>query len=161
MTKLDGIAHPKKRAFLAAYSECGIITAAVEAAQVARASHYVWMEHDEEYALAFTQAKEVAIEHMEAEARRRAVAGVNEPVIYQGKLQGVWVDEEGQTVSAYTPGATQIPLTIKKYSDTLLIFMLKAARPEKYRDRGPVLTAQVGDKEKGVTLVFGPGEDVP
>ncbi len=158
---VDGIRHPKKRAFLAAYSECGNITAAVEAAKIARASHYQWMEHDEEYALAFNVAKEVAIEYMEAEARRRAVTGVNEPVIYKGQLQGLWVDEEGKTVSAYTPGATQIPLTIKKYSDTLLIFMLKAARPEKYRDRGTVVTAQFEDKEAGVTLAFGPGEDVP
>ena len=49
----------------------------------------------------------------EVEARRRAVEGVEEPV---GWFQG-------------TPGGT-----VRKYSDTLLIFLLKGARPHKYRD---------------------------
>jgi hypothetical protein len=29
----------------------------------------------------------------------------------------------------------RVPLTIREYSDTLLIFLLKAARPERYRER--------------------------
>ena len=49
----------------------------------------------------------------EDEAVRRAHDGVDEPVFYQGKACGV----------------------VRKYSDTLLIFLLKGRRPEKYRDR--------------------------
>ena len=49
--------------------------------------------------------------------------GVDEPVFYQGAQCGA----------------------VRKYSDTLLIFMLKARRPEKYRERANVeLTGQGG-----------------
>ncbi len=49
---------------------------------------------------------------LEAEARRRAVEGVRKPVYCRGEIVG----------------------TVKEYSDTLLIFLMKGARPEKYRD---------------------------
>jgi hypothetical protein len=59
-------------------------------------------------------AKEMAADRLEEEAWRRAVDGVDEPVgFYRGK-PSAWV---------------------KRYSDTLLIFLLKALRPEKYRER--------------------------
>ena len=51
---------------------------------------------------------------LEDEAIRRAKDGVREKPVYQGgKLVG----------------------HVQEYSDTLLIFLLKGARPEKYRDR--------------------------
>jgi serine/threonine protein kinase len=37
-------------------------------------------------------------------------------------------------VAEGTPGARLVPLTVKEYSDTLLLALLKAHRPEKYRD---------------------------
>lgn len=49
---------------------------------------------------------------LEAEARRRAMDGVDEPVYHKGEVVG----------------------HVRKYSDTLLIFLLKAHRPHKYRD---------------------------
>lgn len=130
----DTTGHHKKEAFLAAYAECGTVRHAAEAADVARSRHYVWLE-GEEYAEAFEQAKDQAAESLVAEARRRARDGVNEPVIYQGKLQGIWVNEKGDQVTEDTPGAVHVPLTIKKYSDTLLIFLLKGALPNTYRER--------------------------
>lgn len=128
----------KKAAFLAAYAETGNISRAVAAARIPRQSHYDWLKTDEAYRRDFESANDEAIDTLEAEARRRAHDGVNEPVIYQGELMGMWVDGEGKTVSKDTPGAKQIPLTIRKYSDTLLIFLLKAARPAKYRDTSRV-----------------------
>ena len=107
------ITHPKKRAFLAAFSEVGNITVAAEAADIHRRTHYDWMADDDEYAEAFHDAKEAAADRLEEEARRRAVQGVEEPV---GWYQG-------------SPGGT-----ITRYSDTLLIFLLKGVRPEKYRE---------------------------
>jgi hypothetical protein len=35
----------------------------------------------------------------------------------------------------HTPGARLSPLVIREYSDTLLMFMLKALDPDKYRER--------------------------
>lgn len=110
----DEIQHGKKRAFLAAFAETGNITRAAEAAEIDRTSHYVWLKDDAEYAAAFEDAREASVDALEAEARRRAVEGVAEPVgWYQGKPGGV----------------------VKRYSDTLLIFLLKGAKPEVYKDR--------------------------
>lgn len=134
----DKTRHHKKRAFLAAFALCGNVSQAVLAAKVSRCMHYAWLKDDPQYVKDFAQAEADATDMLEAEARRRALNGVNEPVVYQGQLQGTWVDGEGNTVSQETPGARMIPLTIRKYSDTLLIFLLKGARPNKYRDNAKV-----------------------
>lgn len=115
MARSDKIRHPKKRAFLAALAETGNITRAAELSGVDRSTHYDWLASDEsgDYAAAVADAEQQAADRMETEARRRAVEGWDEPV-YQG----------GEHVG-----------TVRKYSDTLLIFLLKGARPEKYRER--------------------------
>jgi len=64
------------------------------------------------FAAAWDEALEIATGSLELEARRRAQKGVLEPVYYKGKKVGA----------------------VRKYSDTLLIFLLKAHRPDKYRD---------------------------
>ena len=110
--KTNGKLSPNQRAFLAAYAECGTITAAAEAAKINRRQHHRWIEAGNGYQEAFAEARERAGDRLEEEARRRAVDGVPEPVFYKGKPVGA----------------------IRKYSDTLLIFLLKGARPEKYRE---------------------------
>lgn len=74
---------------------------------------YGWQEHDEQFAQEYRQAEIEATETLEAEAFRRAHDGVAEPVFHQGVEVG----------------------TVQKYSDTLLIFMLKARNPAKYREK--------------------------
>ncbi len=69
--------------------------------------------------MAWEEAREEAADHLEDEARRRAVDGWDEPVYGSGGT-GVGTVEVG---------------TIRKYDSTLLIFLLKGARPEKYRER--------------------------
>jgi len=99
-------------AFLAAYGQTGIISAAAKAADVERHTPREWIKSDPEFRRAFKQAREQAADMMEAEALRRATRGVEEGVWHAGKRVGVE----------------------RKYSDTLLIFLLKAARPKKFRD---------------------------
>lgn len=108
-------APAKQRAFLAAYARTGNIAAAARAAKCHRSAHYEWL-NDPAYAEAFLAAQEEAVEALELEARRRAEKGVVKPVYYQGEVCG----------------------TVREYSDTLLIFLLKAARPEKYRDNARI-----------------------
>ncbi len=118
-----------KTKFLAGFGQIATVTGAAEHAKVSRRVHYLWLEDDADYAAAFTQAQLEANDRLESEARRRAVAGVNEPVYYQGEVVG----------------------TVKKHSDTLLIFLLKGAMPDKYRDRheltgaggGPIETSSI------------------
>ncbi len=103
-----------KKLFLEAYAKTGNLAAAARLTpKMDRRFHYQWLKHDEAYAAAFAAAEEQAIEMLEEEARRRAHDGVTEDVYYLGKVVG----------------------HVQKYSDTLLIFLLKAARPEIYRDR--------------------------
>ena len=120
MEEWDKIGHPKKRAMLKALSQLGFVSAAAKAAGLQRRqTHYVWLQSDPEYAKAVKEAQDIAVEQLEAEADRRARDGVEELVLYQGKP----VEVDGK------------PLTRKKYSDILLMFRLKALRPDKYADR--------------------------
>lgn len=118
MTDARGHLKREQRAFLAAYERVGNLSAAASAAQVWRQRHYEWME-EEDYANAFAEAQETAIDVLETEAVRRAVFGVDEPQVHKGHIQ-------------YNDDGT--PVTVKKYSDVLLIFLLKGCRPHKYRD---------------------------
>ncbi len=112
--KRDIVPRRRQRAFLAAFRETGNVRLACKAANVGRSSHYRWFEKDPEYRTAFDQAKEDATDVLEAEAFRRAVEGVEEPT-------GWYMGEPGGTV--------------RKYSDVLLIFLLKSLRPDRYRER--------------------------
>jgi len=47
---------------------------------------------------------------------------------------GTWVDEAGRPAAESTPGSRKIPLTVKKYSDSLLTLLLKG------RSRRPTAT---------------------
>jgi hypothetical protein len=127
----DEIGHAKKAAFLAAYSQLGNLTAAAKASDVHRQRHYEWMKDDPDYPERFKQAHAEACDHLESEARRRAVEGVEKPVFHKGVICG----------------------TVQEYSDTLLIFLMKGALPEKYRERmehsgpggGAIPLAALGD----------------
>jgi hypothetical protein len=127
-----------KAAMLAAYRNTANIRKATEIAGICRRSHYDWLDNDETYAADFAAAGNEAIQNLEDEATRRAIEGVTEPVVHQGQFTypqqldpetgKPMFDADGKPVISTTP------LTIRKYSDTLLIFLLKGARPEKYRD---------------------------
>jgi len=111
------VRHRKKGVFLASFEVLGNISAACRAAEIDRDTYRYWIEHDEQFAFACNVASQVATEHLEEEAYRRAVSGTTSetPIYYQGKELGATVRTE--------------------YSDTLLIFLLKARAPHKYRDR--------------------------
>jgi hypothetical protein len=102
----------KKRRFLERYAETASIAMASRHAGVSRRTHLNWRKKDRRFEAACHEALESAIDEIEAEARRRAKDGILEPVYYGGKAVGA----------------------VRTYSDTLLMFLLKAARPEKYRD---------------------------
>lgn len=120
----------KQAAFLAAYAKVGNLTCAARLSKCDRNNHYRWLREDPDYPQRYKEAGDEALDSLEAEARRRAVEGVERPVF----------NSKGEKVGA-----------VRKYSDTLLIFLLKGANPEKYRDRfdhqhsgtggGPIQTA--------------------
>jgi hypothetical protein len=102
-----------KGRFLREFAVCGIVLRAAQAAKVGRRTVYDWLKQDKAFKALYDEAYQDAIDALEEEARRRGEDGVLEPV-YQG----------GEKVG-----------TIRKYSDTLLITMLKARRPDVFRER--------------------------
>ena len=118
-----------KKSFLEAFRHCGIVKLSCEQSGVSRSSVYRWQELDDVFSAAYRAAEIEATETMEAEAFRRGVNGTAKPV-YQG----------GTRVG-----------TIQEYSDVLLIFMLKARAPHKYRDRPPV---NPGANDSGLDVVI-------
>ena len=68
--------------------------------------------HSEDFAAQWDDALGEGVDLLDAEARRRAVTGVDKPVYYKGEVVG----------------------SITKYSDRLLMFLLRAHRPQKFRD---------------------------
>lgn len=115
--------HPTTRArFLAAFARNGNVSAACRLARVGRTTVYDWRT-DAVFAAAYDEAELTATEHLEAEAWRRATKGVRSTTAnyYQGEKVGYDIKTE--------------------YSDGLLMFLLRARAPEKYRERFDVTTA--------------------
>lgn len=124
-----------EKAFLASLSTLGVVAAACEATGVSRSTVYEHRATHRDFAEQWRQAVEDAADRAETEAIRRAIEGDREPVLYRGKPVWIHVDEQGELVPEGTPGATLKPLLRTTRSDLLLIFTLKALRPEKFRDR--------------------------
>lgn len=103
---------PVQKAFLTAYAQLGNITAASKAAGCDPSNHRAHWAKDEAYMAEFLEAQEQANDMLEAEALRRATRGTDKPVFHKGKPCG----------------------TIREYSDSLLIFLLKANRPARFRE---------------------------
>jgi hypothetical protein len=111
----------KQAAFLKAYVIAGAnVTAAAVVAKINRSTHYDWLAHDETYPQRFEAARQAACEAVEYEIFRRGQLGYEEPIVYQGVIS---TDNEGA------------PITVRKFSDTLLIFRAKALMPERYGDK--------------------------
>ena len=102
-----------KAAFLATLATTCDVTLSCKSAKVPRSTIYDWREVDAEFRASWEKAQDQGTDALEDEAIRRGREGVEEPVFYQGIAVG----------------------TVRKYSDTLLTTMLKARRPEKFKDR--------------------------
>ena len=114
---------PKKLAqFLEALAETGNVLLSCDMHNLDRRALYRLRKADEDFRRAWDEALEQAADHLEAEARRRALDG-----LLQKKFT-----KDGDPIIDPETGEQYVE---RVYSDTLLIFLLKGARPEKYRDR--------------------------
>jgi|SRR5262245_4716617 len=101
-----------KRAFLDAFAQAGTCIGAAKLSGVDDRLHYAWLAKSEQYRKDFEIAKDRAAQVLEAEARRRACDGYDDPIYFQGVQVG----------------------HVRRYSDLLMIFLLKAAKPDIFRD---------------------------
>ena len=103
----------KRTQFLTGLRSGLSVAAAADQAGVARTTSYYWRDRDSDFAALWDAAIEDGTDRLEDEAFRRALEGVEKPVFYQGKPVG----------------------RVRDYSDSLLMFMLRARRGEKFREQ--------------------------
>ncbi len=113
---------PKRKAFLAVLAQTASVTRAANQIGLSRGHMYTVRAADAVFAADWDSAVEEGTDRIEDEALRRAVDGWDEPVYHQGVMCG----------------------TVRRYSDGLLTMLLKARRPEKYRDRSSL---ELGGKD--------------
>jgi hypothetical protein len=122
-------------------SKGSTVTEAARVAGVSRVTLYAHLQSDAAFRKAFEDAEEQGTDVIEASVTRRAVEGTEEPVIYQGKVSFVGIDKDGNPCDPLSPVAVKnVPLTVRRPSDVLAIFLLKGRRPAKFRDNVDVTT---------------------
>jgi hypothetical protein len=114
-----------KQKFLEAYRTSGNLSHSAAVAGVGRRTVYTWQEIDEQFSLQMREAENEAVELLEQEARTRATSGAK-------LIREVWRgDRMIERIVEYRP------------SDTVLVKLLQALRPDKYGDKLSVTQTQV------------------
>ena len=98
-------------AFIERLKATGNVTLAATGAGVTRQNAYQTRNRNKTFRRLWNEALEEAVDRLNGEARRRAM-GIKRDIYYAGKVVG----------------------TKNVYSDSLLMFLLKAHRPQLYRD---------------------------
>jgi len=125
------IAKKKRKAFLALLATTGNAIKAAQAVGYKDTRELNKYRHqDAEFSREWDEAVNAAADMLEAEAWRRAHDGVDEPQFYKGEICG----------------------HVTRYSDTLLVKLLQALRPEKFRDATVHHTGEITHKI-GVALL--------
>lgn len=106
----------RRERFLAILRETANVSFSARQVGISRTVAYEHREADEAFAKEWDEAIEEAVDKLEKEARRRALHGVCEPIYYKGMRVGYK----------------------RVYSDTMMALLLKAHRPEKFKDRQEV-----------------------
>src|SRR5262245_20757525 len=106
--------------YLTALPKYFTITAALTAAGITMPVLRRWRERDAAFLVREQDARNEMADKLEGEAVRRAFKGVKTPVYQGGLLAGY----------------------MTQYSDALLTLLLKAMRPEKYRERSEISVTQ-------------------
>ena len=149
MNKLK-LTKERQGRFLDALANTGSVTAAIAVANTSRTRVYELRKADPAFASAWQEAEEIATDRLEDEARRRAIEGIAEPLVSAGKLVR---DDDGK------------PVLVRRYSDNLLLALLKAHRPPR-RERSvrfqlPALRSATDAASAMAALTTGVGAGEP
>lgn len=128
------IPDTKREQFLDALGETANVSKAAAVTGISRQRFYRLRDADDTFAQAWDAAFEQGVDALEEEALRRAIEGEVNKVYYGGK-------EIGAT---------------RKLSDSLLMFLLKALRPERYKERPAAETNEQGGAPLTPAIYVGP-----
>jgi len=116
----------RQQQFLQYLAETGCVWRSVKLVGTSVARVYALRHNDPAFRQAWDDAEAIAADRLEAEAWRRAVEGFDEPVVSAGKLVH---DDDGN------------PIMVRRYSDTLLLALLRAHRPARFTKGLPASAA--------------------
>ena len=137
-----------RKGFLEALKRTGLVTEACEIVGIARRTPYDWSQRSEQFAEAMDAARadgeKMLLDEVRKEVRRRGIEGWDDPVVYQGKISKTKDLKTGEMV----------PLTVRKWSDNLLMFWGKYL-DARFRDNFPAVSTQVGDVRFQVNIFTG------
>jgi len=102
----------KQSKFLDAFRNSKTVSGSVRITRTSRQTHRNWLATDPEYAERFQDVNDELTDELEQELRRRAMEGSEEPMYHKGERVGFR----------------------KRRSDACLVLLLKAKRPELFRD---------------------------
>lgn len=120
MRKPRGLGRQRRKVLLDALRAGWTLNRACREAKVDRKSLWRWQQLDPKLDEEIRNAWAEGGDLLEDEAVRRGVHGWNEPVFYKGKQSG----------------------SVKKYSDVLLVELLRARRPYKFGDKTQVVVEE-------------------
>jgi len=124
--------QPNQLAFLSAYSILGNVTQSAKCVDIHPGTVSTWKREHEKFDEYYKMADTAHSHYLQSEAQRRAVEGIKEPVFYKGEIVGHKT----------------------KYSDNLLMFLMKGKDPERYRDNARIEVT--GDGGGPIQIEFKP-----
>ncbi len=110
-----------RQCFLSMLSRTGNTSKACQTSGLTRRQVMALRERDAAFDRAYDDAMNDAADLLEAEAWRRALEGTTQPVF-----------RAGQPVT----GPAGEPVVVRRYSDPLLVLLLRGCRPEKFQMHG-------------------------
>jgi hypothetical protein len=113
VAKLTKLTAKTRAKFVEILRKTGNVTLAARAIKTSRTAVYEWRAQLAAFAQAWDEAQAEYDDFLECEADRRATKGVRKPVYWRGQRVG----------------------HVREYSDALLMFRLRARRPDVYRER--------------------------
>ena len=116
--------------FLAELARTSNVTASAQAIGYSRRGMYGLRETDAEFAADWDEAIEMGVDALEHAARDRAITGV---IRYVTCKDGLVLDKFG------------VPVTERHFSDAMTALLLKAHRPEKFKDRQAIEHSGLAD----------------
>jgi hypothetical protein len=127
--KKQRLTRERLQQFLEHLAETGNVSRSYKLVGTSAARIYTLRNNDPAFRQAWDEAESIAADRLEEEAWRRAVTGFDEPVVSAGKLAR---DEDGNAIM------------VRRYSDMLLLALLRAHRPAKFNKSLPATLAMSG-----------------